>query len=249
MMEKSKLRGADVVTAALLILFGLWMLSETFRMPMKDSFGGVMNVWYVSPALLPMIIGGGIILLAVNILIHGLRNDGGKVLTAALREKRAKGFSEGSLRFFAILLPLIGLVYMNLPRIDFFLCLALFLTFFVTVFYLDDPVLLKKFLKFHFGQMVFLFILFLSGLDKILNGLMTYSVDIIAIALLAVLIIRMRRSLRGSPDYIRKFRHAMTVAFLTPLVLVPVFRFFLRVPLPKEGGIVDLMYILYYAVR
>ena len=30
-------------------------------MPMKDSFGGVMNVWYVSPALLPMIIGFAII--------------------------------------------------------------------------------------------------------------------------------------------------------------------------------------------
>lgn len=249
MMEKSKLRGADVVTAALLIIFGLWMLSETFRMPMKDSFGGVMNVWYVSPALLPMIIGGGIILLAVNILVHGLRNGGAAALTAILKEKRSAGLSENSMRFLAILLPLISLVYMNLPRIDFFLCLALFLTFFVTVFYLDDAVILKKFLKFYFGQMVFLFILFFTGMGKVLNSLMIYSVDIIAIVLLAVLIIMMRRSLRGNPDYIRKFRHAMIVAFLTPLVLVPVFRFFLRVPLPKEGGIVDLMYILYYAIR
>jgi len=32
-------------------------------------------------------------------------------------------------------------------------------------------------------------------------------------------------------------------------VLVPVFRFLLRVPLPKEGGIVNLMSLLVYTLR
>jgi hypothetical protein len=77
MMEKPRLRGADVVTSLLLIVFGGWVLWQAFHMPMKDSFGGVMNVWYVSPALLPIIIGAGVIALASSILAHALKEARG----------------------------------------------------------------------------------------------------------------------------------------------------------------------------
>jgi hypothetical protein len=249
MMEKTKLRGADIITAAILIIFGIWELVETFKMPMKDSFGGVMNVWYVSPALFPMIIGGGIIILALNILIHGLKNGGMASLKAMIGEKKQAGISESGYRFMAILLPLFSLVYMNLSRIDFFLCVALFLSFTITVFYLDDMGLLKKITLFYLAEMAVLFLLFLFNIHKVLNALFPYSTDSIALVLLVLLIVRMYRAVSGNTDYRRKFRHSMIMSFLIPLLLVPAFRFLLRVPLPTEGGIVDLMYLVYYAFR
>jgi hypothetical protein len=249
MMEKTKLRGADIITGTLLILFGIGELIETFKMPMKDSFGGVMNVWYVSPALFPMIIGGGIILLALNILVHGMKNGGGAALKVLFAERKQAGISEAGYRFIAILLPLFSLVYMNLARIDFFLCIALFLSFTITVFYIDDMELMKKLTFFYLIQMAVLLFLFLFKIDSKLNALFPYSIDVVALVLLAVLIIRMFRALSGNTAYRRKFRHSMIMSFLIPLLLVPAFRFLLRVPLPHEGGIVDLMYLVYYAFR
>ncbi len=249
MMEKKKLRSADVVTGVLLICFGIWELVETFKMPMKDSYGGVMNVWFVSPALFPMIIGGGVILLAINILIGGLRSGGLETLKEQVKSRKGTGLSEAGLRFIGILLPLFALVYMNLPRIDFFICIALFLSFSITVFYLDDQALLKKFLRVYFIESAVLLLLFVLKIDKVLNAAFPYSIDIIALGLLLFLILFMHRAIRGNSGYRRKFLHAMAMSFVTPFVLVPIFRFMLRVPLPKEGGIVDLMYLAYYAFR
>lgn len=55
-MKKKELRKADFITSILLLLFSVWVIMETLKMPMKDTFGGVQNVWYVSPALFPLII-------------------------------------------------------------------------------------------------------------------------------------------------------------------------------------------------
>jgi hypothetical protein len=53
MMEKEKLRKADIFSGGIISLFGLWVISQALKMPMKDSWGGVQNVWFVSPALFP----------------------------------------------------------------------------------------------------------------------------------------------------------------------------------------------------
>jgi hypothetical protein len=58
MMDKDKLRKADIFSGSIIMLFGLWIISQALQMPMKDSWGGVQNVWYVSPALLPPVRGG-----------------------------------------------------------------------------------------------------------------------------------------------------------------------------------------------
>ncbi len=249
MLDKSKLRGADFITSIGLIVFGIWVLFQTFQMPMKDTYGGVINVWYVSPALFPLFIGTGIILLAINILIHSLKTGGLQVFREALNSKKGIRLSEKGYRFLAILVPLLSLVYMNLPRIDFFLSILLFLLFFISVFYFDDFPLLKKLLAFYSVEMGVLFLLFLTGIDTFLRKGFRYSIDILALGLIAALYIFIRISIKGQEEYSRKLRHALIISVLTPLILVPVFRFFLRVPLPKEGGIVDLLFILYYAIR
>ena len=112
-----------------------------------DAFPGRVfegQVRYVSPALLPIIIGAGIIALAVSILVHALKEGGAAVLREMLRNLGARGW-EGTIRFLAILVPLISLVFMNLQRIDFFLCIMLFLNFMISVFYLDDARVLRRY--------------------------------------------------------------------------------------------------------
>lgn len=249
MMEKTKLRGADFLTGIILVLFGVFVLIMAFQMPMKDSWGGVMNVWFVSPALFPIFIGGGIVLLAVNILINAVRNGGLQSFLEMVKLKKQGGLSEPGLRFLAILLPLFSLVYMNLPRIDFFISILLFLTFFITVFYLDDMKLLKKLLLVYSIQMGILLVIFVFGIGALLEKISPYIIDVIGLVLFLSLIFIIKRAIRGNPDYGRKFQNALIMSFITPLILVPAFRFFLRVPLPKEGGIVDLMYLVYYALR
>ena len=63
MLEKEKLRKADVYSGAVICFFGLWIVLQAFKMPMKDSWGGVQNVWYVSPAIFPLFVGCMIMLL------------------------------------------------------------------------------------------------------------------------------------------------------------------------------------------
>jgi hypothetical protein len=57
MMEKERLRKADVFCGGIIFLFGAWIVWQAFNMPMKDSWGGVQNVWFVSPALFPLFVG------------------------------------------------------------------------------------------------------------------------------------------------------------------------------------------------
>jgi len=248
MMEKPKLRGADVVTSVILIAFGGWVLWQAFHMPMKDSFGGVMNVWYVSPALLPIIIGAGIIALAASILVHALKEGGAAALREMLRGTGRRG-AEGAIRFAAILVPLFSLVFMNLQRIDFFLCVMLYLYFTIAVFYLDDRRVLRRTLVFYSAEMLLLLLLFLLGLDARLNALFRYSVDVLALVLFIALVVFVRIQAGREPVRRRMLRHAMVMSVAAPLVLVPVFRFLLRVPLPTEGGIVNLMSLLVYTLR
>lgn len=249
MLDKSKLRGADFITSIGLIAFGIWVLFQTFQMPMKDTYGGVINVWYVSPALFPLFIGAGIILLSLNILIHALKTGGLQVFKEFLQSKKGFHLTEKGYRFLAILVPLLSLVYMNLPRIDFFLSILLFLLFFITVFYFDEFNLLKKLLAFYSIEMGVLLLLFLTGIDTILTQAFRYSIDILALVLIVALYLFLKLCIKGQEEYKQKLRHALFISILTPLLLVPSFRFFLRVPLPKEGGIVDILFILYYTIR
>ena len=68
------MRGADIVIGIIFIILGVLILIGAFQMPLKDSYGGVESVWYVSPALMPLIIGVVMILLAVTITMFGIKN-------------------------------------------------------------------------------------------------------------------------------------------------------------------------------
>ena len=252
MIDKSKLRGADIITSILFFLLGIWIISSALKMPLRESYAGVNSVWYVSPALLPLIIGGAIILLSISIFLHGVRNGGiASVKAMWATRKDIKLLSDANIRYASVLVPLFALVYMNLTRVDFFLNIVLFLSFTITVFHLDNPRIFRKALYFYSAELAVLLMIFLFGIDKAVNGLFVYSIDVLVLFMIVALIIFFSRLIKkaANVDYKKKFRQAMLMSFITPLFIVPIFRYMLRIPLPKEGGIVNLMSMIYYALR
>ena len=240
MMEPEKLRKADLVTSIIIILFGLWICMEAFKMPMKDSWGGVQNVWYVSPALFPLAVGISLVLLGGYLLSIALKSVGFhavvRTLTDPARRKKGEAWlSDATMRFFAIVSLFLFFVYLEIPRIDFFLSSLLFLIVFIIMFYLDDEPIFRKLFLFYMSGSLLLLGYFAAGIDRILAKAFPYGTDI------AVLV-------KGRHDLKRKYRIGMIVALCVPFVLCPIFKYFLLVPLPAEGMIVALMDAFYYSV-
>jgi hypothetical protein len=248
MMGPEKIRKADFVTSVILQLFALWMLQQTLKMPMKDTFGGVRNVWYVSPALFPLCISVALFLLGSLLLVHSIRSGGARQFIAGLKQ-RQRGLSDSSLRFIAILLALISFVYLYIPRIDFFLCIILFLLFFISTFYFDEVELLKKLTLFYGGGSLVFLLLFSSGLSRVLVGAFKYSMDVLALLFFIACYVYTRMLVRGNAALRHKLRVTLIMTFVPPLLLVPVFRYFLLVPLPHEGGIIGIMNLIRFALR
>jgi len=90
MMDKSKLRGADIITGVLFFILGIYIIAEALTMPLKDSYAGVESVWYVSPALMPFIIGAAMIFLAVYIIVFAFHHGGVAALKTMMAERRGK---------------------------------------------------------------------------------------------------------------------------------------------------------------
>jgi len=246
MMDKTKLRGADVLTSFVLIAFGIWIVLQAMQMPMTESYGGVQNVWYVAPALFPLIIGGSLILLGVGLFSAGVRSGGWSTFVSFFNRRRL-GLGESGWRFFAILLPLFSLVYMNIPNLDFLLSCILFLVYFITVFYIENFTLLKRSTIAYASGMFALLVLHVSGVSKAMKSF--YVTDVLGLCFLLAFVLLLRVWTRGKADERRKLRNGLIISFLVPLFLVSTFRFFLMVPMPVEGGLMDLLFIVKYAFK
>ena len=248
MMETKKLRQADFITSILLILFGVWVLFEAFQMPMKGTYGGVKNAWYVSPALLPLIIGGAVFLLGIVLLMTAIRAGGASDCIQTIRSYTPKTNVQIE-RFAAIVLAFVVLVYLFIPRVDFFLSIWFFLSYLIIAFYSDSHKILRRLTVTYAVVSIIFLILFCCGLAEILNNGFKYSTDVVA--LISILLFHgyaIKMSI-GSSELKKKYMISAIISILVPLVLAPVFRFALLVPLPNEGGIIDLMSLIYYSVR
>lgn len=249
MMEKKELRRADFVTSILLILFSLIILIKSFQMPMKDTYGGVRNVWYVSPALLPLFIGFMLLLLGGILLRNSIRKGGAQFFFETIRKKTGDANREKVLRFTAIIVALGSFVYLFIPRIDFFLSILTFLFFFIVLFYFDDNDFQKKILiRYSIGCAVFL-VLFIFNVHSIVNDMLFFAMDIPLLLFFIYLLLYTRSYVKNDPEMRKKYRIAWIISVIVPLIICPVFRYLLLVPLPHEGGIVNLMNLLYYAVK
>lgn len=240
-----KRRKADFKTGLLLLAGSIWILFESFSFPMKDSYGGVQNVWYVSPALFPLGVSIGLIFLSL-LLLRRAYVDGG---THRLFTFTYKGsLSDRTWRFISILLIFGFSTYLYLPHVDFFITVMLTLIVMTTVFYFDHQKLQIQYTLAFVGSSCLMVLLFASGIANSLIELNIYSIDILSVFIyLGYVIYCYWHIPKDQKDLVRKFKVSVVVSMVIPLFLCPAFKFGLLVPLPKEGIVIELMSIIRFS--
>ncbi|MCW8889737.1 MAG: tripartite tricarboxylate transporter TctB family protein [Sedimenticola sp.] len=242
--DKGKLRRDDFKTGIVLILLSLAVLWEATSYPMTDSYGGVQNVWYVSPALFPIIIGLILLVLALvlvgnAIVFHGLPN--------VWREKNATQRDQGrvDVRFIGVIIFFSAFVYAYIPDVDFYIASAFFLFAFISGYYLERKDVLIITIIFYILIAVALFIVRKLTGDQIIHwltdGLTTFG--------LFCLFLILHNAGNEQADYYTKLRRTLFISLLVPAILCPIFRFGLLVPLPSEGIYIELMEQVKYLFR
>ncbi len=152
-------------------------------------------------------------------------------------------------RWYAMLAMIVlffSFVFLNIPRIDFFLCAILFLIVFITMFYFDDDALLKKMLCFYLiGTIVFL-AFFSLGLSKTLEDSLPYPGDWLTLAFIIAYGIYVWILIRNVPLLRKKYRTALILTIAAPFTIGPIFKYFLLVPMPTEGMVVAVLDAIWY---
>lgn len=251
MLEKEKLRKADIFSGSIIFLFGMWVLLQAMKMPMKGSWGGVQNVWFVSPALFPLFVGCMIMLLGGLLVRTAIREVGFQEIGRVLRWLVSKDMpiflkTSANIRFYAIVVLFFSLVYINISRIDFFLCSVLFLMVFITMFYFDEHTLLKKLLYFYLAGTAFFIIYFLFNIQALLAPVILFPGDWLILVFIIAYCIYCWALVRNTPELRKKYRLSLILAIVAPFFIGPIFKYFLLVPMPTEGLVVAVMDAIWY---
>lgn len=248
-MELQKLRKADFLTSIIVILFGLFVTIMSLQMPMTASYGGVQSHWYVAPALFPLSIGVGLILLGTVLMIIAVKDGGLRVWLDELKDKSKKKISEKNIRVYVIMFAIGAFIYLFIPYIDFVLSISTFLLYICSIFYLENRTVFAKLTRFFIMESIILLILLITGIDDMLLGYYVYSLDVLALLAIAAMFIYARSITGNDKELRRKLRTVLLVAVITPLILCPLFRYPLLTPLPNEGIILDHLNLIYYAIK
>lgn len=251
MMDKDKLRKADIFSGGIFFLFGLWIIGQALKMPMKDSWGGVQNVWFVSPALFPLLVGGMISLLGVLLIRTAFKAVGKEGIRVTLQWLLSRNLitylaSHTTLRFYAVVVLFLSFVFLNIPRIDFFLCSILFLVVFISMFYFDDDDLLLKLFFFYLAGVGGFIVYFVIGFSAQLATFLPNPNDWLALVFIIAYLIYAWTLIRNTPALRKKYRTSLILSLVTPFLIVSIFKYFLLVPMPKEGLIVTVMDAIRY---
>ncbi|MFH2093487.1 MAG: hypothetical protein ABIJ31_14100 [Pseudomonadota bacterium] len=251
MMDKNKLRKADIFSGSIIFLAGTFIVSQALQMPMKDSWGGVQNVWYVSPAIFPLFVGAMIMLL------------GGLLVRTAVREVGMQSVSEvagfigsrqvieyakqgSSIRFFAIVALLLSFVFVFIARVDFFLIAIHFLMVSILMFYVDRTDLLVRFLRFFLAQVLVFLGFILAGLDSLSVSRAIYPNDLLVTLFILSFALFSYQACKQESGLRKKYITAVVVAVTAPILIGSIFKYVLLVPMPFEGMVVEWMDTIRY---
>ncbi len=251
MLDKDTLRKADVFSGGIISLFGFFVVYQSLQMPMKDTYGGVQNVWYVSPAIFPLFIGSIISLLGITLTGIALKSVGKEKLAGVIRYLTSSEMvsfinEPATIRFYAIVFVFCSFIFVMIPRIDFFLAAILFLMVFISMFYFDDDELLKKILSYFVAINVLLLLFFTSGLQTRLSPALSFPGDWLALFFIAAFIPYTWQLIKTRKDLHRKYRTCLILALVVPFLVGMIFKYLLLVPMPFEGAVVELLDAIWY---
>jgi hypothetical protein len=248
MDDPIRMRKADFWTS--LIFFGIvaGMIGSAMTMPLKDSFAGVQNAWYVSPALLPLMIAGGLFILATALLVNAIRTGGARAALASLGNwaEAGKGATARMLVSIAIIA---GYVYGLIPRVDYVVTTALFLQVFIAAFYVDRKEVMRLQTAVYLFVAIPAFLADLVGVYPPPGTPVRYSLDVIVLVVLGWLGAVTWRRLASDADGRHRFAVTMAVSVTVALLTSVSFKFGLLVPLPAEGPVVRAMETVALALR
>jgi hypothetical protein len=120
---------------------------------------------------------------------------------------------------------------------------------FISLFYLDRPGFLKRLFTFYLGGCLLFLIVFLVRIDKQLNERFLYFMDLLVFLFFLAYFTYCRILVRGDGVLKKRLRMTLIMSIIPSLILIPSFKYFLLVPLPVEGGFIELMNIVRYALR
>jgi hypothetical protein len=242
-MEESKkrLRGIDFYCGIAIMFFGTFVAFEGFGMPLKDSWGGVQNVWYVSPALSPIFVGIGLLLLGALLCSIGLREAGGAEVRRVLRQALAPDnlFSLPAQRFLAAAAIPGAFIYILIPRVDFCIASVLFLWSYMMLFHLVDTEGFRQ-LRLFFALGTALLCIALVAAGRFWSEFMPYAGDLLTTVCTAAFILR-AKSVAARHGSGAAFWRTLAICITVTIILTVCFRFFLLVPLPTEGTVLEFM--------
>jgi hypothetical protein len=252
MIEIDKLRKADAFSGTLILLLGLFVVYQAFQMPMQDSYAGVQNVWYVSPALFPLFVGSMLALLGLLLMKTAIAEVGKAGIKSVILYLRSRDFLDFlklpvTIRFYGIVINLLLFVFLLVPRIDFFLAAILFLLIFFFMFYCGSEEKLPSLIYWILAGACVLGLLDSIGLAEKLDTLLLFSADYLAIIYIGALIVQYFYICRNNAETMSKFKLSLLIGFLAPLTIGIIFKYFLLVPMPHEGLVVSLFDAIWYA--
>ena len=234
-------RTADFWTSLVLLVLAAAMIGGALQFPLRGTYAGVRNAWYVSPALLPLMVATCLAVLALALLHTAVR--AGAARTAFERS----GTATGRLDVALIVGLIAAFVFCFVPRIDFIVSATFFLLAFTISFHLDHAAMARLVLAAFFATAAFAGGMALLGLTPAPRSTMAFVVDGAVIVVLALII--MATLWLARVDDRRALGHSLGVALVTPLLLGSIFKFFLLVPLPREGLVVIALDTFRYTLR
>ncbi|MFA0086450.1 hypothetical protein BCU70_18455 [Vibrio sp. 10N.286.49.C2] len=232
-LEQQQMHGWDFAFSLVVMIFALMVVANSLTMPFSGTVGGVTTEWYESPGLLPLFIGCSLFAAGLSVFVKSKKEQGKALLIKHYKNINPTGFliSGGGILTY---------IYVLITWYDFFLASAIFLTFYIGLYYLDIEQVTKQLLKIYGATVVISIALFGSGASAYLNAYYAYTTDLVLVISGGVMCGYLYQVAKeyGS-EVTEKVRRLLIISFVFPAVLCPIFRYFLLVPLPNEGLVVE----------
>ncbi|MDR9830899.1 hypothetical protein RCJ22_35535 [Vibrio sp. FNV 38] len=241
-LEQQQMHGWDFAFSLVVMVFSLIVVANSLTMPFSGTVGGVTTEWYESPGLLPLFIGCSLFAAGLSVFLKSKKSQGQALLIKHYKNINPTGFliSGGGILTY---------IYVLITWYDFFLASAIFLTFYIALYYLDIDKVTKQLLKIYGATILFSIVLFGSGVSEYLNTYYAYTTDLVLVISGIVMCGYLYQVAKDYGAEVKgKVRRLLIISLVFPAVLCPIFRYFLLVPLPNEGLVVEQIFNqTYYA--
>jgi len=234
------LRRSDMKTALVLMFISVLIIVESLSFPLTGSYAGVQNVWYVSPALFPIIVSSVLLICGLSLFIKSIIFIKKNANTATATESSASWA-----RFFLLVSLISGQIFGFVPLIDFALSSFIFLFVFIFAFYSDSAVFQKRI--FFIWSLVCI-LLTLIRMNSEFSDETRSIFDWAAIVFIFFMVALLYKWAKDAKQ-IKVWRISWKTALIVTLVVCPVFRLGMLVPLPTEGIVINPMVDTKYVVR